>query len=82
VFYQVCLFTQKIVPFYSPDSCDSNADGFVLNGAVFIELFTIYYVRTSKLPNLAIWVSKKKGFFQIVQNVFFEGGFLTNKEKP
>ena len=36
--YQVHLFIQIFILFYSPNPCDSNAYGFVLNGAVFIEL--------------------------------------------
>ena len=61
-FYQVLLFfffflTQNYILFYSPNLCDSNAYGFILNGAVFIELFTIYCVsisEPSKLPVLVI----------------------------
>ena len=47
-FYQVLLFTQNYILFYLPNLCDSNAHDFVLNGAVSIELYTIYYVSISE----------------------------------
>ena len=47
-FYKVLLFTKNYILFYLPNSCDSNAHTFVLNGAVFDELFTIYYVSVSE----------------------------------
>ena len=64
-FYKVLLFTQNYILFYSLNLCDSNAHGFVLNGAVSIELYTIYHVsisEPSKLPVLVIKVSKKRYF--------------------
>jgi hypothetical protein len=42
-----CLFTQNFILFYSPRLRDSIEHVFVLNGAVFIELYMIYYASTS-----------------------------------
>ena len=54
-------FAQHFILFYSPNSWNSNTHGFVLRGAAFIELFSIYYASTSepwfkpsKLPVLAL----------------------------
>jgi hypothetical protein len=41
------LFAQTIILFYSPHLREYLTYSFVLNGAVFIELFTIYYTITA-----------------------------------
>ena len=78
MFYLVLLFTQNFIPFYSSNSCDSNAHGFILKGSVFIQ-FTMLENKTIKIACFGNLGFKKMGILK-KNKLLFRGG-VSHKQR-